>query len=47
MRNAALGNACSESALYEAFLAAYREAFEHLCDAARDLAGVVVEPVRE
>ena len=26
---------------------AYREAFEHLCDAARDLVGVVVEPVRE
>ena len=26
---------------------AYREAFEHLCDPARDLVGVVVEPVRE
>jgi len=27
--------------------AAYRSAFEHLCEAARDLTGVVVEPVRE
>jgi hypothetical protein len=26
---------------------AYQEAFEHLCDPARDLMGVVVEPVRE
>ena len=26
---------------------AYREAFEHLCDPARDLVGVVVEPLRE
>ncbi len=25
---------------------AYRDAFEHLVDAARDLVGVVVEPVR-
>jgi hypothetical protein len=26
---------------------AYKEAFDHLCDAARDLVGMVVEPVRE
>ena len=26
---------------------AYREALEHLLEAARDLAGVVVEPVRQ
>ncbi len=26
---------------------AYREAFEHLCDPARDLVGTVIEPVRE
>jgi hypothetical protein len=27
--------------------AAYREAFEHLIDPAKDLAGMVIEPVRE
>jgi hypothetical protein len=26
---------------------AYREAFEHLCDPARDLVGMIVEPVRQ
>ena len=26
---------------------AYRDAFEHLCDPARDLVGMVVEPLRE
>lgn len=26
---------------------AYRQAFEHLCDPARDLVGVLVEPVRQ